>query len=400
MAIIKTTTWARGFWDVSIQSSLTNVDSVIAKAFGQVNDGAIQSTSNVLVTGLLIPSGSFAIYGYGFETATRVGDVSISRLTANTPNISLDLQGNLHGGGTLGFNGSINTASLVVNGLNLSVTGDIRFGSNGTISAINTTEEMILPNGLHLISRTDASGKNVLYQAAFAGQNIDIEGSWAYGQVTNWKDIFVGADTLYGTAGNDFIKGFGGNDVLYGYAGVDTAVFSGNRADYTLGTNSNSTIVTDRVSGRDGQDTLVDIERLEFSNASLALDIDGNAGKAYRIYKAALDRTPDLKGLGDWIYALDTGLNNMAQVANGFISSAEFQSKYGVDASNNEFITLLYNNVLDRNPDAAGFADWQRAFDLGYKRADVLIGFSESTENQLNTIGLIANGIQYETHLG
>jgi serralysin len=64
------------------------------------------------------------------------------------------------------------------------------------------------------------------------------------------------------------------------------------------------------------------------------------------------------------------------------------------------FITLLYNNVLGRKPDATGLADWQRAFDQGSSRAEVLIGFSESPENQANVIGLIANGIQYEAFAG
>ena len=48
-------------------------------------------------------------------------------------------------------------------------------------------------------------------------------------------------------------------------------------------------------------------ERLTFSDANIALDIDGNAGQAHRIYKAAFDRAPDLGGLGFWINTLDNG---------------------------------------------------------------------------------------------
>jgi hypothetical protein len=370
------------------------MDSVVATAVGQVNDGAIQTTSNVLVTGLLIPSGSFAIYGNGFETATRIEDVSISRLTANAPGISLDLQGNLHGGGVLGLNGSINSASIVVNGLSATVTGDLRLGYNGTVSAINTTEEMILPNGFHLISRTDAAGKDVLYQASFTGQNIDIEGSWAYGQVTNWKDIFVGADTLHGTTVNDFMKGFGGNDVIYGYAGVDTAVFSGNRADYTLAINPNSSIVTDRVAGRDGQDTLVGIERLEFVKETLALDIDGNAGQAYRIYQAAFNRTPDNAGLKYWIGLMDGGVS-LPTVSSAFIAGGEFKALYGANPTNEVFISKLYDNVLHRAPDAGGYNYWVDLLNTGkISNISTLINFSESAENQAGVIGVIQNGIE------
>jgi hypothetical protein len=393
MAIINATTWARGFWEASIESSLANVDSVLVKALGQVSAGTIQTTSNTIISGLLNPSGSYAIYGNGFETATRIEGVSISQLTFNAPGINLELQGNLRGGGVLGMNGSINSASIVVNGFTATVRGDLRFGSNGTVSAINSTEETILPNGFHLISRTDASGKNVLYQAAFSGQNIDIFGSWTYGQVSNWKDIFVGADTLNGTAGNDFLMGLGGNDVLNGNAGVDTAVFSGNRTDYTLGINPNSSTVTDKVVGRDGQDTLVGIERLEFANGGLALDINGNAGQAYRVYQAAFNRTPDNGGLKYWIGLMDSGVS-LSTVSSAFISSAEFKTLYGANPSNDIFIAKLYDNVLHRAPDLGGYNYWAELLNTNkIDKINALINFSESTENQAAVIGVIQNGI-------
>jgi Ca2+-binding RTX toxin-like protein len=354
------------------------------------NDGIIETKSNVLVTGLLIPSGSFALYGSGFET---LKNVSISRLTINAPGISLDLQGNLNEGGKLGINGSIKSASIVVNGLSAKITGDLRWGFNGTTSAINTTAEIISPNGFHLTTRTDASGKNIVYQAAFSGQNIDIFGSWADGQVSNWKDIFVGSDTFNGTAGNDFMTGLGGNDVLNGNAGVDTAVFSGKRADYTLVRNTNSATVTDKVTGRDGQDTLVSIERLEFTNGSLALDINGNAGQAYRIYQAAFNRTPDNSGLKYWIGLMDGGVS-LPTVSSAFISSAEFKALYGANPINEVFISKLYNNVLHRAPDLGGYNYWVGL--LNTKKIDnigTLINFSESNENQTGVIGVIQNGI-------
>ncbi|MGO4676471.1 peroxidase family protein, partial [Bosea sp. 2YAB26] len=54
--------------------------------------------------------------------------------------------------------------------------------------------------------------------------------------------------------------------------GFDTAIFSGNRADYTVTTNTTTgiTTVTDNV-GRDGSDTLVNVERLQFADQSVTL---------------------------------------------------------------------------------------------------------------------------------
>jgi Ca2+-binding RTX toxin-like protein len=52
----------------------------------------------------------------------------------------------------------------------------------------------------------------------------------------------------------------------------DTALFSGNRVDYTVVENANGTVtVTDSVAGRDGTDTLSHIERVQFSDQSIVL---------------------------------------------------------------------------------------------------------------------------------
>ena len=61
-----------------------------------------------------------------------------------------------------------------------------------------------------------------------------------------------------------------------------------------------------RCSRQDGEDTLVSVERLVFSDVTVALDLDGVGGQAYRIYKAAFDREPDSGGLGYWIAQMET----------------------------------------------------------------------------------------------
>ncbi|NOT42738.1 MAG: hypothetical protein HOP13_19850 [Alphaproteobacteria bacterium] len=66
----------------------------------------------------------------------------------------------------------------------------------------------------------------------------------------------------------------------------DTAIFRGNRADYTVVVDTNGTAldfsddvitVTDTVAGRDGIDTLMNIERLQFSDQSIVLSGLNNA---------------------------------------------------------------------------------------------------------------------------
>ena len=157
---------------------------------------------------------------------------------------------------------------------------------------------------------------------------------------------------------------------------------------------SNSIFVSAYIRSEDKTDFFsTGIERALFQDGFFAFDTAGNAGQAYRIYKAAFDRAPDLDGLGYWISVMDGGAA-LAEVAGGFIGSNEFQSRYGT-ASDTDFIRLLYENVLDRQPDAEGYGYWQDAMSLGLSREGLLIQFSESPENKSNVAGLIANGIEY-----
>ena len=90
----------------------------------------------------------------------------------------------------------------------------------------------------------------------------------------------------------------------------------------------------------------------------------------------------------------------LAQVASAFIASDEFETRYGLSPDDDEFLTGLYNNVLDRDPDEGGFEYWMGQLEGGASRSDVLASFSESEENQLNVIGQMEDGFVYELWLG
>ena len=160
--------------------------------------------------------------------------------------------------------------------------------------------------------------------------------------------------SIVGTANNDVLNSTQGNDTIDGLGGLNTVVYQCGRSNYTIAKTTNGWTVT---SAAEGADTLANIQRLQFTDQIVALDVDGNAGMAYRIYQAAFNRTPDNEGLKFWIAQLDNGASYQS-VAAGFISSAEFQSLYGKNPSNGDFITKLYSNVLHRAPDPAGYVWW------------------------------------------
>jgi hypothetical protein len=204
----------------------------------------------------------------------------------------------------------------------------------------------------------------------------------------------AGADTITGLGGNDTVTGGAGNDTIDGGTGIDTAVFSDVRTNYTV-THVSANTWTVAHTGADGTDTLTDVERLRFSDSKLAIDIDGDGGKAYRLYQAAFDRVPDVPGLGYQMNDLDMGFS-LSQVAANFIASPEFQLKYGTNLTDSEFVTLLYQHVLHRVPQQFE-VDYHVDQELhaGYSRADVLTFFAESNENQANVIGTIGAGMVY-----
>ena len=209
----------------------------------------------------------------------------------------------------------------------------------------------------------------------------------------------AGADGLMGFDGNDRIRGGGGDDWIGGGAGLDVALYAGNRAGYTVARTAGGFTVADS-GGVEGSDSLEGIERLVFADTHVALDVGAgeHGGRAYRLYEAAFNRTPDAAGVGFWIGNLDAGVPVTA-VAQGFIDSQEYRAAYGSATgsalTHRELVTRYYTNILDRAPEQAGLDYWVARLDDGAAHADVLAAISESQENIDGSAALIANGFSY-----
>ncbi|WP_260349868.1 DUF4214 domain-containing protein [Alloyangia mangrovi] len=115
------------------------------------------------------------------------------------------------------------------------------------------------------------------------------------------------------------------------------------------------------------------------SGAEADPGFDPVAGSVYRLYRATLDRAPDAAGLWNWSARLLSGERDLVSVAAGFTGAPEFRQAYGApdDAG---FVTLLYRNVLDREPEPQGLANWTARLEAGMSRERVVLGFSESAE--------------------
>jgi Ca2+-binding RTX toxin-like protein len=295
-------------------------------------------------------------YLYGPSTAVQTNDTFILR--SDKSNIIWD------GGGTDTIDGSAQTQDIHV------------FLDPGYWGYIGSQSSLISSPG-----QITVNFGTVIENAIGGSGNDSITGNAA-------------ANTLSGGSGNDLIKGMGGNDVIDGGAGSDTAVFTHNKADYTVSKLIGSYSVLDKL-GTDGTDSLLNIERLQFADVSVALDIDGIAGQCYRLYQAAFDRLPDLAGLGYWMGEMDKGVS-LTAVANNFLISAEFVKLYGTSATDTAFLTSVYQNVLHRTPDQAGLNYWLQELTAHTQtHSTVLISFSADTEYQAQIVGKISNGIDF-----
>ena len=111
--------------------------------------------------------------------------------------------------------------------------------------------------------------------------------------------------------------------------------------------------------------------------------LDTDSGKLFRIYTASFNRLPDSDGLKYWIGKYKSDENNERSVASSFLASTEFSERYGSNVTDEEYVTTLYQNVLDRAPDANGLNYWLGQLTSGAEtRSEALLGFAESTESK------------------
>jgi hypothetical protein len=203
---------------------------------------------------------------------------------------------------------------------------------------------------------------------------------------------------LTGDEKNNTLTSTSANNGIDGGDGVDTVVYNGARANFKVAKQVYGYSVADNT-GAQGHDTLVNIERLQFSDGkSVALDIDGNAGQVYRLYQAAFDRTPDAGGYAYWLNAMDHGYS-LNQISSLVLQNKEAVDLYMSNPTDEYFVTQLYHHVLHRDPDAGGLSFWLGNIHSA-SRAEVLGMFSESPENQAQVIGVIQNGIEYTPWTG
>jgi len=113
------------------------------------------------------------------------------------------------------------------------------------------------------------------------------------------------SDKLLGGDGNDLQVGGKGNDEIDGGSGTaNVAVFSGNKADYTgTWTGGNLSLrMADQVAGRDGIDSLTNVQVLRFADGEVVLDAESNTPtQTISLFGQSLQGSLPVDTNGQWI---------------------------------------------------------------------------------------------------
>ncbi len=96
-----------------------------------------------------------------------------------------------------------------------------------------------------------------------------------------------------------------------------------------------------------------------------------------RLYTLCLGREGEEGGVRNWVAQLDSGALSGAEVAASFFGSPEYRSRNQTDA---QFVTALYNVVLDRAPDGGGYEHWTGFLAAGRSRCWVFSNFCNCPE--------------------
>lgn len=270
--------------------------------------------------------------------------------------------------------------------------GEVVVGANGDFSYRPAPGFAGSDSFTYVIS--DGMGGSATYTARLnvVGVTGTIEGT--AGDDTLAAGLF--AQGYSGGTGNDRISGGGDNDVIDGGPGLDTAVYTGRRTDYTLATQPGFWSVKDKVAGRDGTDQATGIERLQFSDLHLALDLDGHAGQAAQILRALIGP----QSLQNEAYAgialgfLDDGMSyeEVVRIAVSVVPA------FAGGTSNEAFVKHVYRNVVGTAPSAGELRDFTGLLDSGAMSREALALLA--CQVPLNTqsadlVGLAATGLEF-----
>ena len=167
--------------------------------------------------------------------------------------------------------------------------------------------------------------------------------------------------------------------------------FAAASSDYAVSYNPTGTITVKGKIASSQLDVLSNIERVSFTDKSIAIDLDGNAGTTTKILGAIFGKesinNKNYVGIG--LHFLDAGwtYDNLCGLALDAVGAK----------TNDQIVNLLWTNVIGTKPTAADKQPFTALLENGMSAGALAHLAADSSFNttNINLVGLAQTGIEY-----
>jgi Ca2+-binding RTX toxin-like protein len=276
---------------------------------------------------------------------------------------------------------------------------------NDTITGGAGNDHLEGNGGDDIIDGLGGRDRVAYYSAAFAVDvNLSLgraSGGLGNDVLRNIEDVTgsVFDDTLTGDAGDNRLEGGDGNDsfhstagddILDGGAGLDRVHYPLARQAYTLLRSSEGVFSVEKPDAA-GSDTLIDTERLHFSDLSLALDLDGPAGQTAKLLGAVfgVDALGNRAYVGIGLSLLDGGTSYEQLAALAMAAAGK--------TSHVDVVDLLWTRLFGSAPTTEQAAPYVALLDAGMSVGALTVLAADLDLNAvaIDLVGLAQTGIEF-----
>ena len=208
------------------------------------------------------------------------------------------------------------------------------------------------------------------------------------------------SDNLYGNGLNNIITPGFGSDSIDGKAGIDTAAYNASRSEFSISTfidyglGPGISLKTAWNVSSLNTDTLRNVERIRFTDMSLALDLEGNAGKVVKLLGALLGKelATNKTYIGMGLDILDNGMSYEE------FMKAGLDAVFGSNPNGAAVVDVLYKNLVGSSAPQSLLDEYGGMLDNGSMTSTELgIAVADHGLNATNVdlVGLAQTGVEY-----
>lgn len=199
-------------------------------------------------------------------------------------------------------------------------------------------------------------------------------------------------DMLLGNDADNILTGNGGDDLIDGFAGIDTLVRTERASQVeVLKLDEINNFEFEIRGGFHGNDRMENVERIEFSDSGLALDLDGTAGQTARVlgvtFGAQSVNNPEYVKIG--LDLLDGGMT--------YTDLAALAVEAAGASIHAQVVDLLWFNIVGSHPGAQEMQPFIDMLEGGKSVGELGVMAADMQENadNINLLGLADTGLPY-----